>query len=201
MTSAIYRNFAKAAVAIFMQTGTALAQPPEAEAFIQFQAKRNDLDRQANQIVGRPSVIDGGTIEIHGQRIRLWGIDAPESDQRCRNEDSYHYQCGRIAANALAALFDASSNPVTCAPTGRDPYGRTVAVCRLGSTGPDAGQWLVSNGHALDWPQYSKGKYEEFQQAAQKAGRGMWAGSFVEPWNYRACRSLGSPIDRCSDGD
>lgn len=42
----------------------------------------------AEDLVGRASVIDGDTIEIHGTRIRLWGIDAPESDQLCRGEDS-----------------------------------------------------------------------------------------------------------------
>lgn len=71
-------------------------------------------------IVGRASVIDGDTIEIHGERIRLWGIDALESDQLCRDDDSKHYQCGRLAANALAALFTTIARPVTCSPTGRD---------------------------------------------------------------------------------
>jgi endonuclease YncB( thermonuclease family) len=150
-------------------------------------------------IVGQASVIDGDTIEIHGQRIRLWGIDAPESDQLCRNEDSDLYQCGRVAATALAALIYAIPRPVTCASTGLDQYGRTVAVCSLGQPGPDIGQWLVANGHALDWPLYSKGKYERYQGEAQKAGRGIWTGSFIEPWEYRACRRSGSAINQCSD--
>jgi hypothetical protein len=38
--------------------------------------------------------IDGDTLEIHGTRIRLWGIDAPESSQLCRDDESLQYQCG-----------------------------------------------------------------------------------------------------------
>jgi endonuclease YncB( thermonuclease family) len=152
-------------------------------------------------LVGHASVIDGDTIEIHGARIRLWGVDAPESDQLCRNGDSDPYQCGRTAAAALAALFTAVPRPVTCKPTGRDQYGRTVTVCVLGESGPDLGQWLVANGHALDWPQYSKGTYNAAQQEAQKAERGIWVGSFIEPWKYRACRRGNGRPANCSDGD
>ena len=65
--------------------------------------------------------------------------------------------------------------------------------------GVDLGDWLVSNGLALDWPRYSKGKYGKAQLDADHAGRGLWAGSYVAPWLYRACiREHGKPGD-CSD--
>jgi endonuclease YncB( thermonuclease family) len=61
------------------------------------------------------------------------------------------------------------------------------------------GDWLVRNGLALDWPQYSKGKYDEAQRDAEHEGRGMWTGSYVEPWLYRVCiRAHGTPAG-CSD--
>jgi len=38
----------------------------------------------ADNLSGQASIIGGDTLEIHGTRIRLWGIDAPESSQLCR---------------------------------------------------------------------------------------------------------------------
>ncbi len=153
----------------------------------------------ADDLVGHATVIDGDTIEIHGQRVRLWGIDAPEGDQLCRNQESDLYPCGRVSAAALAGLLYAIPRPVTCSPAGQDQYGRTVAVCHLGTPGPDLGHWLVANGHALDWPRYSKGRYDDAQAAAKAAGRGIWSGSFVEPWRYRDCTRAGGRPAACSD--
>jgi endonuclease YncB( thermonuclease family) len=55
----------------------------------------------ANDLVGQASVVDGDTLEIHGTRIRLGGVDAPESSQLCRGADSNLYRCGAKAANDL----------------------------------------------------------------------------------------------------
>jgi endonuclease YncB( thermonuclease family) len=149
----------------------------------------------ADDFVGQASVIDGDTLEIHGTRIRLWGVDAPQSSQLCRGEDSLQYRCGAQAANSLDSFI--ARRPINCVPLNLDQYGRTVATCSVGGT--DLGEWLVRSGLALDWPQYSKGKYGEAQQNAERAGRGIWKGSYVEPWLYRACvRANGKPSD-CSD--
>jgi endonuclease YncB( thermonuclease family) len=109
----------------------------------------------ANDFVGQASVIDGDTLEIHGTRIRLWGLDAPESSQLCRAADSNLYRCGASAANDLDTFI--ARRPVNCTPISVDQYGRSVATCSVGGT--DLGEWLVRNGLALDWSQYSKGRY------------------------------------------
>jgi endonuclease YncB( thermonuclease family) len=149
----------------------------------------------AANLIGQASIIDGDTLEIHGTRIRLWGIDAPESSQLCRGDDSQQYRCGAKSANDLDAFI--ASRPVNCAPISLDQYGRTVATCSV--DGVDLGEWLVRSGLALDWPQYSKGKYAAAERDAEHVGRGIWAGSYVEPWLYRACiRANGRPAG-CSD--
>lgn len=149
----------------------------------------------ADDLTGQASVIDGDTLEIHGTRIRLWGVDAPESSQLCRGEDSLQYRCGAQAANDLDAFI--ARRPVSCLPISLDRYGRTVATCYVG--GVDLGDWLVRSGLALDWPEYSKRKYDGTQREAEEAGRGIWQGSYVEPWLYRVCIRAGGTPFNCSD--
>ena len=78
-------------------------------------------------IVGVASVVDGDTIEIHGQRIRLFGIDAPESSQLCVRPTGDRWYCGQRASFALADRIGRAT--VSCQPRDFDRYGRVVAVC------------------------------------------------------------------------
>jgi endonuclease YncB( thermonuclease family) len=86
---------------------------------------------------------------------------------------------------------------VVCTPVSLDRYGRTVASCAVG--GADLADWLVRQGLALDWPRYSQGRYSTAQDEARRSERGMWVGSYLEPWLYRACVKEGGTPSACSD--
>lgn len=120
---------------------------------------------QSQTISGIASVVDGDTIEIHGERIRLGGFDAPESGAHCGRSNVYN-----LAANALADHI--ASRTVTCRVTGRDAYGRITADCSAG--GVDLGDHLVGAGWARDWPRYSDGRYATAEAQARSARVGIW---------------------------
>lgn len=131
-------------------------------------------------IAGQATVIDGDTLEIHGQRIRLHGVDAPESRQSCEDAAGRSYACGRAAAFALADWIGRAV--VSCDPRDRDRYKRVVAVCSV--RGEDMGAWLVRSGHALAFRRYSL-DYVAAEEQARVAGSGIWQGRFVAPWEWR----------------
>lgn len=140
----------------------------------------------AQTVEGRASVVDGDTIEIAGERIRLNGIDAPESWQRCTTNGK-EYRCGKEAAFALDAWLTAS-RPTRCEFVDRDRNGRMVANC-FRADGLSVAEWLVQNGWALDWPRYSDGAFGGAQDDARRNSRGIWRGTFEQPCEARARRA------------
>ena len=130
-------------------------------------------------IVGRARIVDGDTLEIAGTKIRMHGIDAPESKQTCQ-ANGKTYQCGQTATIALGKLI--GSSHVRCQGTDRDRYGRMIAVCFVGQTNLNAS--LVSQGWALAYRRYSM-EFVGTEAAAKRNKRGMWAGSFIAPWDWR----------------
>jgi len=138
----------------------------------------------AEAIVGRAVVIDGDTLEIHTKRIRLYGIDAPESGQSCTVQGKSS-RCGQLAALALADKI--GSRRVTCEAKDRDDYNRVVAVCH--SDGEDLNAWMVARGWAMAYRQYAI-DYISQEQNASASRLGIWQGEFVPPWDWRRDRRI-----------
>lgn len=125
-------------------------------------------------------VIDGDTMDVNGQRVRLWGIDAPEGKQSCQR-GGVAWLCGQEAAKALRDYVKGKT--VACQAKDRDQYGRVVAVCIADDHEVNA--WMAREGWALDYLQYSKGAYADAEKEAREANRGLWAGTFIPPWEWR----------------
>ena len=119
----------------------------------------------SSRIQGVASVIDGDTIEIHGQRIRLSGFDAPERGKACGATNVYQKA-------ALYLSDQIGTRAVTCRSTGTDSYGRAVATCRV--SGTDLGELMVRAGWARDWPKYSHGAYAGAEALARGGHKGIW---------------------------
>ena len=130
-------------------------------------------------LTGVATIIDGDTLDIHGQRVRLHGIDAPESGQVCER-GGRKVRCGQEAARALDTVV--GRRAVSCAAKDRDRYGRTVAVCHVGKI--DLNDWMVRGGHAVAYTRYAK-DYAEAEAEARRARRGVWAGTFETPEGWR----------------
>ena len=135
---------------------------------------------EVESITGSPRIIDGDTLAIDGTRIRLHGIDTPEAKQTCQR-DEIDWLCGQEASKALREYVGKAD--LTCERLDTDRYGRMVAKCYR-PDGTDIGEWMVRNGWALAYQQYSK-DYVDEEAEAKAAERGLWAGEFVEPWEWR----------------
>lgn len=137
----------------------------------------------AETVTGVARVVDGDTLDIAGTRIRLFGIDAPEAGQSCRDGKWRSWDCG---AHATARLTDLATGKVRCTAQDTDRYGRTVARCTAG--GRDIAAALVAEGAVFAYDRYSD-DYVAVEARARADRRGIWAGQAVRPHLVRAATS------------
>jgi endonuclease YncB( thermonuclease family) len=140
-------------------------------------------DRPERDIAGAARVVDGDTLELHGEKLRLQGIDAPEMGQTCE-ASGRPVLCGKLAAEHLDELI--GSRPLNCAVEGKDRYGRGLARCRAGDR--DVAEAMTRDGWALSDRRYSDGRYHGAEAAARAGRRGIWSMRFEDPAEWRARR-------------
>ena len=130
-------------------------------------------------IKGKAKVIDGDTIHIGNNKIRLHGIDAPEQKQTCIFEGN-EWNCGQDATFFLSNLINRKS--VNCRVNDIDQYKRLVAVCFIDNI--NINQLMIISGWAIAYRYYSKDFIKE-EEIAKQNKIGIWRGSFEEPYIYR----------------
>ena len=126
-------------------------------------------------IIGKAQVIDGDTIKVNGKKIRLFGIDAPEKNQICTKNSNY-YNCGSTSTKFLKEII--KNETIECTYKNLDRYGRILGICG------DINGKMVEFGHAVAYVRYSK-KYLPLQRKAKNEKRGIWAGDFDVPEDWR----------------
>lgn len=142
----------------------------------------SDLEREYS---GSVIVIDGDTVVINKDKIRLEGIDAPEIRQICK-KNGKNYQCGVKARNYLKS--QARQGDLRCRAWQRDKYQRLLGRCFIGKT--DINGKMVREGWAVAF-----GGYYGEERSAREAGAGIWAGKFVRPREWRLEHSRASIIE------
>ena len=128
-------------------------------------------------ITGEARVVDGDTLVIGEVRVRLEGIDAPETGQSCGKAWLGTWACGQEASNHLARLV--RDREVRCDSLGADKYGRMLGICH--TAGLDINADLVRNGLAWAFVRYSQ-RYVEDEAAARTMKLGIWQGKAEPAW-------------------
>ena len=137
---------------------------------------------------GVPRIIDGDSLEINDNKIRLLGIDAPEKKQICKKPyltisflNFYkNYECGIMVTKKLKKLIN--NKEIKCISENKDQYNRYLSTCYLKKI--DINSWLVKNGYAVAYKKYSK-KYILEEEHAKKNKLGIWQGIFQYPEEWR----------------
>jgi endonuclease YncB( thermonuclease family) len=140
------------------------------------------------RIAGSPKITDGDSFTIGTTEIRLFGVDAPEGRQTC-TRNAREWRCGDAAAAELKRLVGGGS--ITCVQRDVDDYGRIVARCTKGNV--DLAAAMARAGFAVAYRRYSS-DYVDEENEARAARRGLWAGEFTPPDEWR--RDGGNERDR-----
>ena len=133
----------------------------------------------AKTIIGKAKVIDGDTIHINKDKIRLHGIDAPEKNQKCII-DNNEWECGKQATIELKKIIN--NQVVKCETINMDKYNRHIAICY--SKNLNINQIMIKTGWAIAYRYYSK-DYVAEENYARKNKFGIWRSKFEEPYLFR----------------
>ena len=147
---------------------------------IQIFANNNHIDCQVVQI------IDGDTIKCDTNKIRLLGIDAPEKNQRCNDNQNKKYYCGKETINFLSSFMQ--NKAISCDIYGKDFFRRDLGICFADKI--NINEKLLEEGLAISYLFNNHTKqyvihYPALEEKSRQEKKGLWKGKFQSPKDYR----------------
>jgi endonuclease YncB( thermonuclease family) len=145
----------------------------------------------ASEIKGTVKVINGNTLEIGRQKIRLYGVSTPDSSQICLQSNGEPKSCVEQARLKLSEYT--KKKTVNCAPKAKDNSASNesiVAVCHRDQT--DLNKWLVLQGLALADRKYGL-DYIDAEDQARSNKAGIWQGFTCQ--GKQTCREMDSCVE------
>lgn len=145
-----------------------------------FSAHNGQAQNQLSGVIDH--FTDGDSFIILGRKVRLWGIDAPEYYQNCFDKAGKEYPCGKQSRQFFENLAYGRTISCDIMPAAKRES-RIVAKCSLGEA--DLSSAIVRAGYAIDYTYFSDGFYKSDERAAKSAQKGLWQGTFTEPYQWR----------------
>ncbi len=156
------------------------------------QEGRAGLDpMQYPEMHGHPKVISGSVLMLNGVKIKLFGIEAPEPTQTCENKYGNSYICGKEAIIWMRNWLNRKD--VSCRILSRINKGWTTGICFSQDGKYDVAAAVVSAGWAVAYTEHTQ-IYVPYEQQAAMQKRGLWAGRFYKPWDWRIIQSRKADI-------
>jgi len=133
-------------------------------------------------ISGYAKVVTGSTLYVNGLNVKMYGIDAPDISQTCADSHGRGYYCGREARSWLQDWLN--NRDVTCHILGKVENGWATGTCFVENNKFDVAAVVVNAGWAVAFTQNTD-VYVEYERQAKANRRGLWAGTFYKPWDWR----------------
>lgn len=167
-------------------------------AFLLLSATTGHSAQTDKIISGYGYTLDGNTIKIGTETVRLLGSSAPHIDQMGHDEIGRQYPAGLYARDVLASII--ADQPLGCRVvpqngSEKDSFGHYYGICAAPQIG-DVSAEMIRRGWAMidrsgETQVYST--YVNIESKSKTILRGIWQGPLEKPWEYKASKMVDSP--------
>lgn len=147
-------------------------------------------------VKGYAVALSGSTINVANLNIRLLGIEAPMPGQTCADKYGNPYKCGQEAKVWLQNWLE--DKQITCHIVSQIKNKKATGVCFFGQD--DVAAVVTNAGWAVAYVKHTDA-YVAYEYQANINKRGLWAGKFYKPWDWRKMQNRKIKVEIEDDND